>query len=236
MVRAIDVTNVLGALEHPERKAGQEVSGGEQSSRGTQSESGALLQEIAHFLKLRYTMSLEDLLLLELLKHSLILDASVLRYQVHDRVEHAGPGLVLRLGVGNARNWIAVFVSERDLGDDLPAGSVLLVGETGMIHVEIGLVLGHQVVAIVELRRVSREPRVLDADGIVGEQSDAVQSGALTEIPDQLQQALPGHVDLHQNVELQTLLLRRSRLHVGHRTLEVLDRLQDPRQRTNSLA
>jgi len=235
MVGAVDVADVLGALEYPEGKAGQEIARREETSCRPQSESRVLLQEIADLLQLRYAMGLEDSLLLQLLEDSLILDAGVLRHQVQHGVEDARPSLVLRLGVWNARYRIAVLVSEGDLSDDLATSAVFLVGEAGMVHVQIRLVLGHQMVAVVEVGRVAWEPRVLDADGVVGQQSHAVQSRALTQVPDELQQALPGHVDLHEHLELQTLLLGGSRFHVGDRALKVLDGLQDPTQRANAL-
>lgn len=173
-------------------------------------------------------MGLEDLLLLQLLENSLVLDARMLRHQVEHGVEDARPGLVLRLGVGDAGYRVAVLVSEGDLGDDLASGAVFLVGETGMIHVEIWFVLGHQVVAVVEVGGVTGEPGVFDADGIVGEQCHAIQSRALSQIPNQLQQALPAHVDFDEYFELYTLLLGGSRLHMSDHALEILDSLQDP--------
>lgn len=197
VIRAVDMTNILGALEHPERKAGQEVPSGEQSSGRAQSEPGVLLQEFTDFLQLRNAMSLKDLLLLELLEHSLVLDAGVFGDQVDDGVEHSRPGLVLRLGVRNIGYRVSVLVSESDLRDNLPAGAVLLVGEAGMVHVEIRLVLGHQVVAVVKVGGVAWEPRVFDADGVVGEQGHTVECSALTKVPDELQETLFGHVDLH---------------------------------------
>ena len=98
-----------------------------------------------------------------------------------------------------------------------------------MAHVEVRFVLCHQVVTVVQFRGVPWEPGIFDADGIVREQGDAVQRGTLTEISDQLQQTLSGHVDLDEHLELKSFLLRRPRLDVGHRPFEVLDRLQDPR-------
>ena len=89
VVRALDVTDILSALEHPEREAGQKVSSGEQASRRSQREPGVLLQEFTDFLQLWYTMRLEDLLVLQHLEDSSILHAGVLRYQVDERVEHA---------------------------------------------------------------------------------------------------------------------------------------------------
>lgn len=235
MIRALDVTDVLSALEHPEREARQEIPGREQSGRRSQGESRVLLQELAHLLQLGYTVRLEDLLLLHLLEISPIFGASVFRDQVDQGVEHPGPSLGLRLCIRDGWYRVTVLVRERNFSNELSAGTVLLVSETGMVHVEVRLEFGHQMVAIVEVGRVPREPRVLDADGVVREQGDAVQSGTLAEVPDQLQQVLPRHVDLDEHVELEALFLGRPRLDVGHRPFEVLDRLQDPRQRTDPL-
>lgn len=80
-------------------------------------------------------------------------------------------------------------------------------------------------IAIVEVGGVTGEPGIFDADGIVGEQSYAIQSRALSQIPNQLKKALPVHVNLDQDFELQTLFLRRSRLDMRNYALEIFDRL-----------
>lgn len=174
VVRSLDMTNVLSALEDPECKARQKVPGREQSSRRSQSKSSVLLQEFADFLQLRYTMRFEDLFFLQLLEGSSIFHASVFRYQVDDRVEHTRPGLVLRFGVRNVRYRVTILVRESDLRNDLPTSTILLVSESRMVHVKIRFVFGHQMIAVVELGRVSWEPGIFDADGIIPEQSNAV--------------------------------------------------------------
>lgn len=125
MVRAVDVTDVLGALEDSERKTGEEVAGGEESGSGTQSESCVLFEELADVLELGHAVWLEDLLVHQLLEDSLVLLAGVLRHEVDQGVEHALPGLVLGLGVRDVGDWVAVFVSEGDLGDQLPANRII---------------------------------------------------------------------------------------------------------------
>lgn len=209
MVRAVDMTDILGALEYPEGKARQEVPRRQETGGRSEGESRALLQEITDLLQLRDTVGLEDPLLLQLLEDPLVLDARVLWHQVEHGVEDARPGLVLRLGVGDAGYRVAVLVSEGDLGDDLASGAILLIGKARVVHVEIRLVLGHQVVAVIEIGGVAGEPRVFDADGVVGEQGHAVQGRALSQIPNQLQQALPAHVDLDEHLELHALPLGR---------------------------
>ena len=109
MIRALDVTNVLSALEHSERQTRQEVPGREQSGRWSQREPCVLLQELAHLLQLRYTVRLEYLLLLHLLKISSIFRASVFRHQIDEGVEHPGPSLGLRLRVDSFWNIGARF-------------------------------------------------------------------------------------------------------------------------------
>lgn len=96
-------------------------------------------------------MALKNLFLLELLEDSLILDASVFGYQIDDGIEDAGPSLVLNLGIRDAGNRIAVLVGEGYLGDDLPTSAIFFIGEARMVHVEIRLVLCHQMIAIVEI-------------------------------------------------------------------------------------
>ena len=46
------MSDVLGAVEHPEGQGVEEVPGGEVAGDGTQLESGLLLQEVAHVLQL----------------------------------------------------------------------------------------------------------------------------------------------------------------------------------------
>lgn len=125
MVRAVDVTDVLGALEDSERETGEEVASGEESSSGAQSESCVLFEEIADVLELGHAVWLEDLLVHQFLEDSLVLFAGVLRYEVDQGDEHALPGLVLGLGVRDGGDWIAVFVSEGDLGDQLPTNQII---------------------------------------------------------------------------------------------------------------
>lgn len=174
------MADVLGALEYSESKAGQEVPRRQETGGRSKSESRVLLQEIADFLQLRYTVRLEDPLLLQCLENPLILHARVFRHQVQHSVEDTRPSVVLRFGVGNGGYRVAVLVGESDFGNDLATGAVLLVGEARVIHVEIRLVLGHQVVAIVEVGGVTGKPGIFNADGIVGEQGHAVQGRALS--------------------------------------------------------
>lgn len=120
MVGAVDVTNVLRALEYSEGKTGQKVAGGEKSGSWTQRESRVLLEEVANFLELGYTVQLEDLFVSQLFEGLLILLASMLRYEILQGVKDALPGLVFGLGVGDIGYRIAVFVGECNLGDEFP--------------------------------------------------------------------------------------------------------------------
>lgn len=56
------------------------------------------------------------------------------------------------------------LVSESDVGNHLTTGTVLLVGKARMVHVQVRLVLGHQVVAVVQVPSVTREPWVCTDD------------------------------------------------------------------------
>lgn len=125
VIRAVDVADVLGALEYSEREAGEEVAGGEESSSGAQSESGVLFEEVADDLELGHAARLEDLLVHQFLEDSLVLLAGVLRHEVDQGVEHALPGLVLGLGVRDVGDRVTEFVSEGDLGDQLPANQII---------------------------------------------------------------------------------------------------------------
>lgn len=60
------------------------------------------------------------------------------------------------------------FIFESNVGDFLPAVAVNFVGESGVVHVQFRFVFGHQVVAVVQVTGVSREPRVLDVDVVFG--------------------------------------------------------------------
>lgn len=125
MVWAVDVTDILGALEDSECKTGEEVASGEESSSGAQSESCVLFEEFADILELGHTVWLEDLLVHQFYEDSLVLFAGVLWYEVDQGVEHALPGLILGLGVGDVGDWVAVFVSEGNLSDQLPANQII---------------------------------------------------------------------------------------------------------------
>lgn len=125
-------------------------------------------------------MGLKDPLLLQFLEDSLVFHACVLWHEIQHGDKNARPSLVLRLGVRNAGYRLAVLVSESDFGNDLATGAVLLVGKARVIHVEIRLVLGHQMIAIVKVGGVTGEPGIFDADGIVGKQGHAVQRRALS--------------------------------------------------------
>lgn len=125
VVGAVDVTDVLGALEDSEREAGEEVAGGEEAGSRAQGESRVLSEELADVLQLGHAVWLEDLLVHQLLEDTLVLLAGVLRHEVHQGVEHALPGLVLGLGVRDVGDRVAVLVSEGDLGDQLPANRIV---------------------------------------------------------------------------------------------------------------
>jgi hypothetical protein len=154
------VADVLGALEHPEGQGGEEVPSGQQSGGGSKREASVLLEEVVHVLQLRNCAHAEDTLLLEHLEHVNVLLASVLLGQLANVSEHGVPGVDFSLHVFDVGNGVAELVSESDLGDHLAASAVLLVGEAGVVHVQLGLVLGHKVVAVVQLAGVTREPGV----------------------------------------------------------------------------
>ena len=236
MIRTVDVTNILSALKNSERQTRKEVPSGKKTCSRTKSETGAVLQKIADLLKLWNAMSLKDFLFAKCLECSLIFDASVLWHEIDNGVEYSLPSIVLGLGVRNQWYRIAIFISERDFGDDLTTRAIFLVSETRMIHIKIRLVLGHQMITAVELGCVTREPRILDAHGIIGEQRNTGQWCALSEISYELKQTLPGHVNLHQYVELASFLATLSRFNVGHSTLEIFHSLQDPRETADSIA
>lgn len=143
MIRAVDVADILSALEYSEGETGQEVPRRQETSGRSKSESRVFLQEIADFLQLRYAVGLEDPLLLQFLENPLVLHAGVFRHQVQHGVEDARPRLVLRLGVRNAGYRVTVLVGESDFGNDLATSAVLFVGEARVIHIEIRLVFGH---------------------------------------------------------------------------------------------
>lgn len=51
-----------------------------------------------------------------------------------------------------------LLVRESEVGDQLAAGSVLLVGKAGVLRVQLELELGHQMVAVVQVTGVTGEP------------------------------------------------------------------------------
>lgn len=85
------VTNVLCALEHTEREAGEEVTGRQQTSRWAESESGVLLQKLVHILELRDLVSSEYVVVLQHLESVPVFHAEVFGHQVQNVVENCGP-------------------------------------------------------------------------------------------------------------------------------------------------
>lgn len=71
-----------------------------------------------------------------------------------------------------------------------------------MVHVQFRFVLGHQMVAVVEVAGMAREPRVLHRDVVFAQQRHAAQGTGLPQVLDQLQEVLAGHGDLDQHVQL----------------------------------
>jgi len=85
------VTNVLRALEHTEREAGEEVTGCQQTSRRPESESCIFFQEFVHILKLWDLVCSEYVVVLQHLESVPIFHAEVLGHQVQHVVENCGP-------------------------------------------------------------------------------------------------------------------------------------------------
>lgn len=151
VVGGVCVPDVLRGLEYSEGERGEEIPGGEQTGRGAQRESGALPEEVTDLLQLGDAVRHEYFVGLEQSEHAPVLEARVLGHQVEHGVEHPRPGLVLGFGVFNVGDGISVLVSECDFGNILSPLAINLIGESGVVHVQFGLVLGHQVVAPVEV-------------------------------------------------------------------------------------
>lgn len=157
----VGVAHILCRLEHAEGQGGEEISSGEQAGGRAQREAGVLAQEVAHAIQLRDAVRDEDISTLQLSKRRLVLCTSVFGHQVQHGVEDPHPGSVLRLSVCDVRDRVVVFVCERDLSNLLPALPVVLISEARMVHVQLWLKFGHQVVAVVQIGSVTREPRSL---------------------------------------------------------------------------
>lgn len=222
MVGGVGVPDVLCGLEYSEGERGEEVPSGEQTSSGAQGESGVLPQEVTDFLQLGDTVRHEDFVGLEHGEYAPVLDARVLGHEVQHGVEHPSPGLVLALGVVNMGDSISVFVSECDFGNILPPLAVYLIGEPGVVHVQLGLVLGHQMVALVEVCSVLGEPRVLDGHVVFVKKIDSHEGGGLPECADELQKVGAGHIDGHEDIELDSIGLGRPGLQVTDGALVVV--------------
>lgn len=235
MVRRVDVTHILCALEDAEGERGEEVASGEQTRSGAQREASVLAQEIGHLLQLGQTMIDEDLLVLQHLEGGAVLGASVFRGQILHGAEDRAPGLDLHVGVVDVWDRISVLESESDLGNLLATLAVNLVGETGMVHVEIGLVFGHQMVAVVQLGGVLGEPGSLHADVVLGQQIHAAERARLAQRTDQLQQVAASHVQLDEHIMIDALNARLARLDMLHSAVECFDGLQDAAQRGDAL-
>lgn len=235
MVRRVDVTHILGALEDAEGQRGEEVAGGQETGGRTQREASVLPQEIGHLLQLGQAVIHKDLLVLELLEGSPVLGTGMLGCQILDGLEHRAPGLDLHIGVGNVGDRISVLVGEGNLGNLLATLAVHLVGESRVVHVQIGLVLGHQVVAVVQLGGVLGEPRGLHGDVVLGQQIHAAEGARLAKGTDQLEEIATGHVELDQDIVSNAFEARLAGLHMLHLAVKGLDGLENPAQRGDAL-
>lgn len=235
VVRRVDMTHILCALEDAERERGEEVACGEQTGGRAQREARVLAQKIGHLLQLRQTMIDEDLLVLQLLEGGTILGTSVFRCQILHGAEDRAPGLHFDIGVVDVWDRISVLESESDFGDFLATLTINLVGESGMVHVEIGLVFGHQMVAVIQLGGVLGEPRRLHANVVLRQQIHAAERAGLAQRTDQLQQIATRHVQLDEHIVIDTLNARLARLDMLHGAVERFDGLQDAAQRRDAL-
>lgn len=235
VVRRVDVTHILCALEDAEGERGEEVASGEQTRSGAQREASVLAQEIGHLLQLGQTMIDEDLLVLQLLEGGTVLGASVFRSQILHGAEDRTPGLDLHVGVVDVWDRISVLESESDLGNFLATLAVNLVGESRVVHVEIGLVFGHQMVAVIQLRGMLGKPRSLHTDVVLGQQIHAAERARLAQRTDQLQQIATSHVQLDEHIMIDALNARLARLDMLHSAVERFDGLQDAAQRGDAL-
>lgn len=128
----------------------------------------------------------------------------------------------LALKINERQHLLSVI--ESYFRDFLPTSSVLQIGESGVVHVQIRFILGHKVVAIVKVTGVPREPGGFRSDIIVSDQRSAFQGGRLPKRLQQLQQALPGHLDLDQGVQLVAVVLAGARLQMADGSLVFFDR------------
>lgn len=229
------MTHILCALEDAESERGKEVASGEQTSSWTQRESCVLAQKIGHLLQLGQTMIDKDLLILQLLEGGTIFGTSMLGCQILYGAEDRTPGLDLHIGVVDVWDWVSVLESESDLSDFLAALAVNLVGESRVVHVEIGFVFGHQMIAVIQLGGVLGEPGSLHTDVVLRQQIHAAERARLAQRTDQLQQIATSHVQLDEHIMIHTLDARLTRLHMLHGAVERLDGLQDATQRGDAL-
>lgn len=85
------MTDVLRALEHSEREAGEEVASRQQTGGRSKRETGVLLQEIGHLVQLRYLFGRENPVVLQQLESVPVFHAEMFGHQVQHGVEHRGP-------------------------------------------------------------------------------------------------------------------------------------------------
>lgn len=190
----VGVADVLCALEDAEGERCEEVARCKQTSSRSESEASVATQEVIHFLQLWNSVLNEDSFLLELGEDDVVLLACVLWHQLLDDLEDGAPGVVFGLAVVDVWNWVAtvrnfqlvrfqalnqtrnlLFVTESDFSDVLASLTISLISEAWMVHVEIWLVLGHQMVAVVQFRRVLWEPWSSDAHVVLGQQRNSTE-------------------------------------------------------------
>lgn len=109
------MADVLGALEHAEREAGEEIASRQQTGGRPERESGVFFQKVGHFVQLRYLVGVEDPVILQHLERVPVLHAKVFGHQVQHVVEHGDPSAQLVRRVLDVRDRVAAVIANRPM-------------------------------------------------------------------------------------------------------------------------
>lgn len=111
--------DILGTMEDAEGEASEKVARRQVARHGPDDETSASLEKLRYVLQLRYVVLPISAILLEQLEILIELFASMSSVQLAQLLEDNRPSFGLLVSVVDARNWVAMPIVERDLGEFL---------------------------------------------------------------------------------------------------------------------
>lgn len=170
---------VLRRVERAKREAVEEVARRQQPGDWSQAKAGAVLQEVADVLQLRYLVASVAAVRLQQRQHGAMLRARVRRIERRQSIVHRSPRRNLRLRILNARNLLTtttvglyiifsvftnqlrcylLFIFVGNVGKQLTTIAIRFVGEAGMIRVELVAVRENSIRKHIQIDNLARKP------------------------------------------------------------------------------